>query len=445
MNANTDEIITHAMDGTSRDVERASTRDALNAIATASGIQDGGAAAGTGVHRTFTARTNTLLSEVSDGVETKCVCVWRTCRVLPLKHVRAELQARRDLIKMCASEAPSLATVDTFSTPSKSVHFEIMLDDLDIDDVGGDQYKRACPALIARAMLERIAGEARFGEIGAETISRELVSDQTNAADDAVVDSEAHEFREAFYTRSAVVVPYASRMLENQRIVLFARLSTPMCATFDSDSGGDIGPIRFVCLVLGGESMPPAKNAYATSHTMATLLSDETFVAHAIRAENKIDIRVAVAKFIERTMQDYDSVAGEEGILVSKQPCNGILSDVQRRFPWYISDWTDGFDSWRSFVNLLSTTVWVFSSTLIPCLALGLSLQQDSARQMTHVDFLMSEALCNMIFAIIGGQALLVLRTSGPTTTFIKVMRYWARALGADFVVFYLLRGSTPA
>jgi solute carrier family 4 (sodium borate transporter), member 11 len=432
-----DDVATHAMDTAPRDVERASMGEALDDSATRD-IQD--VRAGASVRRAYTARTNTLLTQASsDGDDrVQSMCVWRTCRVLPLKPVRVELQARRDLIKMCAGRAPASAMIDAFSTPSTSVHFEIMLD-VRIRDAG-DPFKCACPSLIAREMLERVAAQPGFGAIPAETMSRELVIDQTNTTDDVLDDSEAHAFKQAFYTKSAVVVPYTSRVLENQRIVILARLATPMSFD-DGNSGGDDGAIRFVCLVLSGDAIPPAKNAYATSHTMVTLLSDESFIADAMRAENEDDICSSVGSFLERAMRAFDEIMVEEEMPYSKRVCSGIVSDIRRRLPWYISDWTDGFASRRVAVNVLSTTVWLFSSTLIPCLALGMSLQQSSARQMTHVDFLLSEALCNIVFATVGGQALLVLRTSGPTVTFIKVMRSWSTALNVNFLVFLSITG----
>jgi len=250
-----DDVVTHAMDTAPRDVERASMGEVLDDSATRD-IQD--VRAGASVRRAYTARTNTLLTQASsDGDDRiQSMCVWRTCRMLPLKPVRVELQARRDLIKMCAGRAPASAMIDAFSTPSTSVHFEIMLD-VRIRDAG-DPFKCACPSLIAREMLERVAAQPQFGAIPAETMSRALVIDQTNTTDDVLDDSEAHAFKQAFYTKSAVVVPYTSRVLENQRIVILARLATPT-AFDDGNSGGDDGSIRFVCLVLSGDAMPPAK------------------------------------------------------------------------------------------------------------------------------------------------------------------------------------------
>jgi len=427
-----------------RDVERAPTidptfgsREPMSAAAArdaAAAMQD--------------TRSSTLLDAASEDYSSgsNYFCLWRTCRVLPLKPVLKELQARRDFLKM--ADVGAARRDDEFSTPSKSSEFEIMLD-IEIEN-GDDRFKRSCPSLIARAMLSQAA--KKFGDIDAERIVGEIVSDRMriDVIDAGVVDSEIHTFKQAFQTAHGLVVPYMSRTLENRRIVLFARLATPMfdSAIFDGDSSGDTGHTRFVSIVLTGESVAPVKNAYATSHSMATLLSDDAFVAEAMRAMDTNHVRFAVSRFLERKRKSEDELSMDitrhQSIESrSKVPFMGISADVKRRAPWYASDWKDGFTSWRGIASMLSTTIWIFSTTIVPCLALGLSLQQTTARQMSHVDFLLSEALCNIIFSLVGGQAVLVLRTTGPTVSFINVMYYWCESLGIadDFLVFFAVSG----
>lgn len=381
------------------------------------------------IPRAFTARTNTLLTVDSDAFDERDhrgqrYCAWKTVRMLPNKENFLEQQSMRDLLALGAATDPIVREDGSSNAPSKSIDFLVMMN-------------LECgfrPVDVVRAMLDEAARRGRL-------------MDENIAAVLAPVDSEdaGRAFRQAFYTKhdgvKSVVVPYESRTI-SRRTVLVARLGRAMVdfdESYDSvEDSIDDGAPSFIIIVFASEGETPTKNVYATSHTLASLMGS-AFVKRALDCDDETEFRRAVLDYVRDSITPtvaFDCDLSKIRLPSRMTPGQGIISDIKRRWPSYAADWLDAFRDKSTMVRCASTTIWIATTTFIPALALGLSMQSQSSRRMTHVDFLLSEALSNVAWTLIGGQSLLILRVTGPTKTFLTILTYWADALPVDFVRF---------
>mmetsp|Transcript_1410 Transcript_1410/g.3149 ORF Transcript_1410/g.3149 Transcript_1410/m.3149 type:complete len:987 (-) Transcript_1410:472-3432(-) len=116
----------------------------------------------------------------------------------------------------------------------------------------------------------------------------------------------------------------------------------------------------------------------------------------------------------------------------SRRFCGGIIDDINRRLPWYLSDFKDGFS-----LRTAQSVCFMFFATMAPTIAFGGLLQTTTNKEMGIVEMLLSQSFVGIAFALVGGQPLLVFRPTGPVVAFIGATYVQSQALGVPFLVFY--------
>mmetsp|Transcript_51933 Transcript_51933/g.111027 ORF Transcript_51933/g.111027 Transcript_51933/m.111027 type:complete len:544 (-) Transcript_51933:84-1715(-) len=109
--------------------------------------------------------------------------------------------------------------------------------------------------------------------------------------------------------------------------------------------------------------------------------------------------------------------AREDGLYWSGKFAGGIRNDIKRRLPWYVSDWTDGL---RGGVKTFTAALYMFFGCLAPGIAFGAYFDQFSGGESGVVEYLITQGVSGVIFAVISGQPLVILRPTGPITVFIS-------------------------
>ncbi|KAG0562224.1 hypothetical protein KC19_9G128000 [Ceratodon purpureus] len=105
-------------------------------------------------------------------------------------------------------------------------------------------------------------------------------------------------------------------------------------------------------------------------------------------------------------------------------PLKGVREDLRGRFACYASDWTGGFNSGY---RILAATAYIFFASALPVIAFGEQLGRDTDGTITAVQTLTSTAICGVIQAIIGGQPLLIVGVSEPTSLVYTFMYDFAK------------------
>lgn len=94
-------------------------------------------------------------------------------------------------------------------------------------------------------------------------------------------------------------------------------------------------------------------------------------------------------------------------------PCRGMYQDVKRRFPYYWSDFREGF-TYRVF----SGTVRIYFVNLLPALAFQLDMQYNTGGFFGINEALLSSALAAIVFSMLSCQPLTVVGVTGLISLF---------------------------
>uniref|UniRef100_A0A7S0NMB4 Bicarbonate transporter-like transmembrane domain-containing protein n=1 Tax=Calcidiscus leptoporus TaxID=127549 RepID=A0A7S0NMB4_9EUKA len=110
--------------------------------------------------------------------------------------------------------------------------------------------------------------------------------------------------------------------------------------------------------------------------------------------------------------------------------------DLARRRPFYISDWKDAYTR-----KAISSALFMFFTSIAPAVTFSSVLDSktrvDDRPQLGPVEVILSTAITGTIFAIFGGQPLVIVGVTGPVTIFTIAVFNVADALDVDFVPFY--------
>mmetsp|Transcript_95180 Transcript_95180/g.268973 ORF Transcript_95180/g.268973 Transcript_95180/m.268973 type:complete len:573 (+) Transcript_95180:82-1800(+) len=111
------------------------------------------------------------------------------------------------------------------------------------------------------------------------------------------------------------------------------------------------------------------------------------------------------------------ALSEDDGLYWSGRFAGGIRNDIKRRWPWYTSDWVDGL---RGGIKTFTAALYMFFGCLAPGIAFGAYFDQHSGGKSGVVEYLITQGVSGVIFAIFSGQPLVILRPTGPITVFIS-------------------------
>eukprot|EP00933_Yihiella_yeosuensis_P038737 TRINITY_DN32675_c0_g2_i1.p1 TRINITY_DN32675_c0_g2~~TRINITY_DN32675_c0_g2_i1.p1 ORF type:complete len:567 (+),score=91.57 TRINITY_DN32675_c0_g2_i1:74-1774(+) len=121
----------------------------------------------------------------------------------------------------------------------------------------------------------------------------------------------------------------------------------------------------------------------------------------------------------------------EDGLDRTGRFAGGIRADIKRRWQWYGSDWTDGI---QGGTKTLTASLFMFFACLAPGIAFGAFFDQHSEGKSGVVEYLITQSISGIIFAIISGQPLVILRPTGPITVFISQLYLIADGMDIPFL-----------
>ncbi|EGX94886.1 anion exchange family protein [Cordyceps militaris CM01] len=94
-------------------------------------------------------------------------------------------------------------------------------------------------------------------------------------------------------------------------------------------------------------------------------------------------------------------------------PFRGMINDMRRRAPYYLSDWTDAWD-----YRVIPATVYMYFANILPALAFSLDMFQNTASHYGVNEVLLSSVLGSVVFALAAAQPLVIVGVTGPITVF---------------------------
>ena len=109
--------------------------------------------------------------------------------------------------------------------------------------------------------------------------------------------------------------------------------------------------------------------------------------------------------------------------------CGGLVRDVKRRFPFYLSDFKDAFD-----VHCLPAIIFVYFACLAPAITFGGLLSEKTNEWMGVSEMILATALSGILFSLFAGQPLIIIGATGPLLVFENSTFQLSESFGIEFL-----------
>ena len=123
------------------------------------------------------------------------------------------------------------------------------------------------------------------------------------------------------------------------------------------------------------------------------------------------------------------------------QPFRGIRNDLERRIPYYWSDFKDGVIGPKAFSKTISTTFYLYFSIILPAIAFGNLQEANTGGDINVAKVLVGQVVGGLVFSLLAGQPLVVVMTTAPLVLFTKIIIEVASNIGVPFLPFFALVG----
>ncbi|XP_034548227.1 solute carrier family 4 member 4a isoform X2 [Notolabrus celidotus] len=238
-------------------------------------------------------------------------------------------------------------------------------------------------------------------------------------------------------------------------------------------------PTRFLFILLGPKGK--AKSYHEIGRAIATLMSDEVFHDIAYKAKDRQDLLAGIDEFLDEVIvlppgewdpairieppkslpssdkrknmyaggdsqmngdMPHDGGHGGGGHAVGDELkktgrfCGGLLLDVKRKLPFFISDFTDAFH-----IQALSAILFIYLGTVTNAITFG-GLLGDATENMQGVlESFLGTAIAGGAFCMLAGQPLTILSSTGPVLVFERLLFNFSRENDFDYLEFRLWIG----
>uniref|UniRef100_UPI00358E47EA sodium-driven chloride bicarbonate exchanger-like n=1 Tax=Myxine glutinosa TaxID=7769 RepID=UPI00358E47EA len=213
-------------------------------------------------------------------------------------------------------------------------------------------------------------------------------------------------------------------------------------------------PSRFLFILLG----PPGRvqQYHEIGRSIATLMSDEIFHDVAYKAKDRSDLLAGIDEFLDLVtvlppgewdpsirIEPPKNIPSQEkrkipsvanGAAPVSEPeyephevgpelqrtghiFGGLVQDVKRKAPWYLSDYRDGLN-----LQCLASFLFLYCACMSPVITFGGLLGEATEERISAIESLLGASMTGMVYSLFGGQPLTILGSTGPVLIFEKIL-----------------------
>ncbi|CAL8335824.1 unnamed protein product [Lota lota] len=238
--------------------------------------------------------------------------------------------------------------------------------------------------------------------------------------------------------------------LENP-IVAFVRLSPAVLLTGLTEVPI---PTRFLFILLGPDGK--AQQYHEIGRSMATIMTDEIFHDVAYKAKDRSDLLAGIDEFLDQVTVlppgEWDpSIRIEPPKNVPSQEkrktpgvsngnaCpveeelqaehhgpelqrtgrlfGGLLLDIKRKAPFYLSDFRDGLS-----LQCVASFLFLYCACMSPVITFGGLLGEATEGRISAIESLLGASMTGVAYSLFAGQPLTILGSTGPVLVFEKIL-----------------------
>uniref|UniRef100_A0A1Y1MZV6 Anion exchange protein n=1 Tax=Photinus pyralis TaxID=7054 RepID=A0A1Y1MZV6_PHOPY len=119
----------------------------------------------------------------------------------------------------------------------------------------------------------------------------------------------------------------------------------------------------------------------------------------------------------------------------TRRPFGGLINDLKRRYPFYLSDLKSGLNP-----QCAAAALFMYFAALSGAITFG-GLMSDKTQNLIGVsETLVATSVAGLIFALLGGQPLVIVGTTGPLLLFDESLYQFCKSSGIDYLTirFYI-------
>ena len=350
---------------------------------------------------------------------------WTKRRSVPLKNYHDEARAEKDISKFLENPV---------------VLFKVK----------GQQWKD-----IAREMLENIRVLKPNMNLNVERAYASLMSSAGDYTIPELVQGLVYNHEADIICEQSFVVVLGSTAAVQETQTSFAILKNSV------NLGAQMNEVKMICLILSPVKSKQTKSGIEVGRTYTTLLSDLELRRRLLDSKSPAEFATIVKEGCTHVMdkhtelykqereQENEEEVGDVPLSPVKKFFNEIMppgkllwKDIKRRKKHYISDFTDGLDSWRSVKKYTTSVIFLYFTLLLPVMAFGVLNSYNTKKDIETRKGILAQAFGGIIFALFAGQPLSVVQTTIPIVLFIKLVHTFSVDLfHVDFLTFYTLVG----
>uniref|UniRef100_A0AAR2JVL1 Anion exchange protein n=1 Tax=Pygocentrus nattereri TaxID=42514 RepID=A0AAR2JVL1_PYGNA len=229
-------------------------------------------------------------------------------------------------------------------------------------------------------------------------------------------------------------------------------------------------PVRFLFVLLG----PPSTSMdyHQIGRSISTLMSDKSFHEAAYLADDRQDLLNAINSFLDcsivlppselggedllrsvahfqremlrkREEQEISLLAKEPKSLEEKapfkpeddplqrtgRPFRGLIRDVRRRYPKYLSDFKDALNA-----QCMAAVIFIYFAALSPAITFGGLLGEKTEGLIGVSELIVATCIQGVLFCLLGAQPLLVVGFSGPLLVFEEAFFSFCKSNGLEYL-----------
>ncbi|VDI60796.1 solute carrier family 4 (sodium bicarbonate transporter), member 10 [Mytilus galloprovincialis] len=134
--------------------------------------------------------------------------------------------------------------------------------------------------------------------------------------------------------------------------------------------------------------------------------------------------------------QEKDQEQKDDTLVRTGRLFGGLIKDVKRKIPFYVSDFRDGLH-----IQCIGSILFMYLATLAPNITFGAFLGQETEQHMGTMECLLAVAFVNLAFALFGGQPLIIMGSTGPVLVLEIIIYRMCRDNTWDFMSFRCMIG----
>ncbi|XP_018089800.1 band 3 anion transport protein isoform X2 [Xenopus laevis] len=146
--------------------------------------------------------------------------------------------------------------------------------------------------------------------------------------------------------------------------------------------------------------------------------------------KNLLRKRYQMEKELGRSRPEIPAEPPEDPLRRTGKIFGGLVRDIRRRYPKYLSDITDALNP-----QCLAAVIFIYFAALSPAITFGGLMAEKTDKWMGVSELLVSTAVQGIVFCIFGAQPLLILGFSGPLLVFEEAFFNFCKSQGIEYIV----------